>query len=90
MHTQLGAVGSVSAVQKLLHIIRQMARLTDSLLGRGLTNERTRNAGWRQALNGVEDLRKARQYLDILIEAEIKSEAFARNRSVGDDNGNNN
>jgi hypothetical protein len=40
--------------------------------------------------NGIEDLRKARQYLDILIEAEIKSETFARNRSVGDDNGNNN
>ena len=34
--------------------------------------------------NGIEDLRKARQYIDMLIESELKEEAFARNRSVGD------
>jgi hypothetical protein len=34
--------------------------------------------------NGIEDLRKARHYIDMLIESELKEEAFARNRSVGD------
>ena len=34
--------------------------------------------------NGIEDLRKARHYIDMLIESELKKEAFARNRSVGD------
>ena len=34
--------------------------------------------------NGIEDLRKARQYIDMLIESELKEDAFARNRSVGD------
>ena len=35
--------------------------------------------------NGIEDLRKARHYIDMLIESEIKAEAFARNRTIGDD-----
>lgn len=30
--------------------------------------------------NGIEDLRKARHYIDMLIEMEIKDEAFTRNR----------
>ena len=34
--------------------------------------------------NGIEDLRKARHYIDMLIESELKEESFARNRSVGD------
>ena len=34
--------------------------------------------------SGIEDLRKARHYIDMLIESELKEEAFARNRSVGD------
>lgn len=34
--------------------------------------------------NGIEDLRKARHYIDMLIESELKEQAFARNRSVGD------
>jgi len=34
--------------------------------------------------NGIEDLRKARHYIDMLIESELKEEAFARNRSAGD------
>jgi hypothetical protein len=34
--------------------------------------------------SSIEDLRKARHYIDMLIEMEIKNEAFARNRSVGD------
>ena len=34
--------------------------------------------------NGIEDLRKARHYIDMLIESELKEEAFARKRSVGD------
>jgi hypothetical protein len=34
--------------------------------------------------NGIEDLRKARHYIDMLIESELKEETFARNRSVGD------
>ena len=34
--------------------------------------------------NGIEDLRKARHYIDMLIESELKEEAFARSRSVGD------
>jgi hypothetical protein len=36
--------------------------------------------------SGIEDLRKARQYLDMLIESEMKAEAVARNRSIGDKN----
>ena len=35
--------------------------------------------------SGIEDLRKARQYLDMLIESEMKAEAVARNRTIGDD-----
>ena len=35
--------------------------------------------------SSIEDLRKARHYIDMLIESEIKAEAFARNRSIGDD-----
>ena len=34
--------------------------------------------------SSIEDLRKARHYIDMLIESELKEEAFARNRSVGD------
>ena len=34
--------------------------------------------------SSIDDLRKARHYIDMLIEMEIKDEAFARNRSVGD------
>lgn len=34
--------------------------------------------------SSIEDLRKARHYIDMLIEMEIKDEAFVRNRSVGD------
>ena len=34
--------------------------------------------------NGIEDLRKARHYIDMMIESELKEEAFARSRSVGD------
>ena len=34
--------------------------------------------------NGIEDLRKARHYIDMLIESELKEQAFARNRSAGD------
>lgn len=40
--------------------------------------------------NGVEDLRKARHYIDMLIEQEVKEESFARNRNIGADHGNNN
>ena len=35
--------------------------------------------------SGIEDLRKARHYIDMLIESEMKAEAFARNRTIGDD-----
>ena len=38
--------------------------------------------------NGVEDLRKARHYIDMLIEQEVKEDSVARNRSVGADDGN--
>jgi hypothetical protein len=38
--------------------------------------------------NGVEDLRKARHYIDMLIEQEVKEDSLARNRSVGADDGN--
>ena len=35
--------------------------------------------------SSIEDLRKARHYIDMLIESEMKKEAFARNRAIGDD-----
>ena len=36
--------------------------------------------------SSVEDLRKARHYIDMLIESEMKAEAVARTRSIGDKN----